>query len=67
MALTSCHSIDGLTELVRRRLPNHVDNFSFELVTANHTPGVTNDHYAVNCDKGTVTIQGNSLIALASG
>ncbi|KIW99859.1 uncharacterized protein Z518_10787 [Rhinocladiella mackenziei CBS 650.93] len=67
IASVQCHSIQGLTDLVKRRLPAHVDDISFVLDAEDHTPGVTNDQYMVNCDHGKVSIQGNSLSALASG
>lgn len=66
-ASIQCQSTQGLTDLVQRRLPNHVNGVSFELIPGNATPGVTNDRYAVSCDTGKLSIQGNSLSALATG
>ncbi len=62
-----CQSTQGLTDLVRRRLPSHVDDISFKLVPGNHVSGVTNDQYSVKCDAGKVSVEGNSFSALASG
>lgn len=75
--LTSCfvhaaQSTKGIEDLVRRRLPNHVHNFSFNLVNgttaSDNTSTPQNDHYAVsNGANGTIEIEGNTAIALASG
>ncbi|KAL6251089.1 hypothetical protein RBB50_001297 [Rhinocladiella similis] len=64
---SDCSPTSGLTDLVRRRLPDHVDKFTFDLTPENHTAGVTNDRYSVSCNDGKVTIEGNSISALASG
>lgn len=69
-------STQGIEDLVRRRLPNHAHDFSFKLVnttsssssTLNSTTTVQNDHYAVSSGvDGTIQVEGNSPIALASG
>ena len=72
--LCVAHSTAGLESLVQRRLPNHVDKFSFSLTdsalssTSINITGRPNDEYTVsNGAKGKINISGNSLIALASG
>lgn len=67
LSLAEGQSAQGLVNLVKRRLPAHVDDFSFQLAPGNHTPGLTNDQYTVKCDSGKVSVQGNSLSALSSG
>lgn len=67
LPLAQCQSTQGLVNLVKRRLPAHVNDFSFEIIPGNHTAGLTNDQYTVKCDTGKVTVQGNSLSALSSG
>ncbi|KAK4949695.1 hypothetical protein LTR10_011536 [Elasticomyces elasticus] len=67
LSLGEGQSTQGLVNLVKRRLPAHVDDFSFELAPGKHTPGLTNDQYTVKCDFGKVSVQGNSLSALLSG
>ncbi|KAL1296494.1 hypothetical protein AAFC00_000006 [Neodothiora populina] len=70
--VASLLSTDGIKDLVKRRLPNHVDDFSFTLINvASVSTNITvaaNDHYTVYTPvNGTIDIQGNSLSALASG
>lgn len=64
----STPSTDGIRNLVKRRLPHHVDGFQFELVNATASREWTNDEYTVETgEDGTILVQGNSLSALASG
>ncbi|KAJ5769528.1 hypothetical protein N7520_004087 [Penicillium odoratum] len=59
-------STDGLYNLVKRRLPNHIDNFQFNLVS--NITGNDYDQFTVrNSPNGTVIVQGTSLSALSSG
>lgn len=68
-------STQGIEDLVRRRLPNHVNDFSFKLInvtssinTTSNTTTAQNDHYVVSTGaNGTIQVEGNSPIALASG
>lgn len=71
-AWTSAQSIDGVVGLLQRRLPDHVDSFTFRL--SNLTSGaianssLQNDVYTVSSTAtGKVLIVGNTPIALASG
>lgn len=73
VAISTAQSIDGILNLVKRRLPDHVDDFTF-LLLGNETGPITsattatNDQYTVSSvDPGKIHIEGNSLIALASG
>jgi alpha-N-acetylglucosaminidase len=61
-------STDGLYDLVKRRLPNHVDDFRFSLVS-NITEGNGGyDQFMVQeAPNGKVLVQGTSLSALSSG
>ena len=68
----NAQSTAGIEALVRRRMPNHADSFAFSVEdTSTGTANIThppNDEYTVsNSDNGTISISGNSPIALASG
>lgn len=57
----------GLVDLVQRRMPDHVNNFNFVLNNST-TTGLKNDSYSVTSSgNGIITVQGNSLSALATG
>lgn len=61
---TFAQSLDGIYDLVRRRMPDHADNFRFSLVDFNST----NDQFVVStAANGTILVQGNSLSAVAYG
>jgi alpha-N-acetylglucosaminidase len=62
---------DGIRNLVKRRIPDHVDDFDFRLTANNQFP-LTNrpaiDEYSVSSTSdGKILVEGNSPIALASG
>lgn len=66
-------SIQGILDLVKRRLPDHVDRFEF-CHTGNETFPIStairaiNDEYTVSSTPdGKILVEGNSVIALASG
>ncbi|GIJ98764.1 hypothetical protein Aspvir_000885 [Aspergillus viridinutans] len=62
---TFAQSLDGIYDLVRRRMPKHVDSFRFSLVDFNSTH---NDQFVVStAANGTILVQGNSLSALSYG
>jgi alpha-N-acetylglucosaminidase len=73
IATSTAQSTDGILNLVKRRLPDHVDNFTFRLLGNETGPitsatNATNDQYIVSSIAlGKIQIEGNSLIALASG
>jgi alpha-N-acetylglucosaminidase len=64
---------DGIRNLVKRRLPDHVNDFEFRLVgdSTGSPPFTTtpaNDEYSVSSTPdGKILVEGNSPIALASG
>ena len=66
----SAQSTQGILDLVQRRLPDHVNDFEFQLVT-NGTGNITepsNDNYIVSSTAdGKILVAGNSLSALSSG
>lgn len=72
VAAATAQSIEGITDLVMRRLPEHADSFEFRLV-GNATGNATvarppNDVYGLSSTAdGKIMVEGNSLIALASG
>ena len=66
-------STQGILDLVKRRLPDHVDIFEFRL-TGNETFPIStairdiNDEYTISSTpEGKILVEGNSAIALASG
>jgi alpha-N-acetylglucosaminidase len=66
-------STQGILDLVKRRLPDNVDDFEFRL-TGNETYPIStaireiNDEYTVSSTPdGKILVEGNSPIALASG
>ncbi|KAF4628191.1 hypothetical protein G7Y89_g9960 [Cudoniella acicularis] len=69
----AAQSTQGIQDLVKRRLPNHVNEFEF-LLTCNETTPIStairevNDNYTISSTAGgKILVEGNSLIALASG
>lgn len=57
---------DGLSGLVQRLLPNHVDNFEFQLIGQKNA--TENDSYNVSsAANGKILVAGNSASALAVG
>lgn len=73
VAVAIIQSTQGILDLVQRRLPDHVDGFEFRL-TGNETFPITtairtvNDEYTISSTSdGKVLVEGNSVIALASG
>ncbi|EMC95408.1 glycoside hydrolase family 89 protein [Baudoinia panamericana UAMH 10762] len=70
----NAQSTAGIQGLVQRRLPNHVNDFTFNLTNSSFvthaTTGISkqNDQFTVsNGVNNTINIAGNSPIALASG
>ncbi|ORY67164.1 putative alpha-N-acetylglucosaminidase [Pseudomassariella vexata] len=71
-AASATTTVEGVKALVERRLPNHTGSFSFAIVngTASTDTGVSkpNDAFTVsNGVNGTIHVEGNSGIALATG
>ncbi|KAJ5197744.1 uncharacterized protein N7498_006861 [Penicillium cinerascens] len=67
VASAVARSTEGLYSLVKRRLPNHSDQFRFNL-DADFGNSDGYDQYIVqSADNGTVLVHGNSLSALSSG
>ncbi|PVH80836.1 glycoside hydrolase family 89 protein [Cadophora sp. DSE1049] len=63
----SALSTKGIEDLVRRRLPAHVDDLEFRLLDGG-TSTVGNDVYSVSSlDDGRILVEGNTLSALSSG
>lgn len=68
----SADYMQGIYDLVRRRMPQHADSFQFSLLdTVNDQPDHANqvkDQYVVSSlQNGTILIEGNSLSALSYG
>jgi alpha-N-acetylglucosaminidase len=58
---TFAQSLDGIYDLVRRRMPKHADSFRFSLVHFNST---NNDQFVVStAANGTILVQGKSALS----
>lgn len=75
-ASTLAQSTAGLTSLLARRMPNHVDSFSFKLVNASsldvtnssaHNTSVYDSYSVIRTANGTVAIEGTTISALSQG
>lgn len=72
LAANTAASTDGIGNLVKRRIPNHVDDFEFHLIGDQTEFPLTGkpaiDEYSVSSTTdGKILVEGNSPIALASG
>ena len=71
LSICTAYSTAGIEALVKRRLPEHANAFSFTLSGSTTSKIIThaaNDEYTVsNGGNGTINILGNTPIALASG
>jgi alpha-N-acetylglucosaminidase len=71
LAAGTTASTDGIRNLVKRRIPDHVDDFDFRLTVNNQFPLTSRpaiDEYSVSSTSdGKILVEGNSPIALASG
>ena len=65
----SAQSVQGILDLVKRRLPNHVAKFTFSIVNATAaSPSKHNDEYTVSRSaNGKILVEGNSLSGLSIG
>jgi alpha-N-acetylglucosaminidase len=69
----TAQSTQGIVDLAKRRLPNHVGTFTFHLLANQTGPAASvtdakNDQYMISSTAdGKILIEGNSPIALASG
>jgi alpha-N-acetylglucosaminidase len=64
-ALTVAQSTEGISNLVKRRLPNHLAHFQFTLDT--NLEGKYDSYVVTNAPDGKVSVKGNTLSALSSG
>jgi len=67
---TVSQSTQGILDLVQRRLPDHVDDFEFQLLasgTGNNSKPVNDNYIISSTTDAKILIQGNSLSALSSG
>lgn len=65
--MLSALTTKGIEDLVKRRLPAHVDNFEFRLLEK-WTRTVGKDAYRVSSlGNGSILVEGNTLSALSSG
>lgn len=60
-------STQGIYDLVQRRMPNHANSFQFTLTNTTQTAGSYDQYVVSTAADGTVTVQGSTLSALASG
>jgi len=69
--IVTAQSTAGLSNLVARRLPQHVNDFKFQIVNATSI-GVTNSSYhdsytVTSASNGTISIHGTTISALSQG
>ncbi|CAG8940203.1 unnamed protein product [Penicillium salamii] len=65
LAAAVAQSTEGISKLVSRRLPDHIDSFQFIVDTS---IAGSHDAYSVeNAPNSTILVRGNSLSALSSG
>lgn len=64
-AVTVAQSTDGIYDLVKRRLPDHLDSFDFSLDT--DLEGKYDTYVVTNAPNEKISVKGNSLSALSSG
>jgi alpha-N-acetylglucosaminidase len=60
-------STQGIYDLLKRRLPNHLDNFQFTLDSSHDADNKYDTYIVSSGSSGTILIRGNSLSALSSG
>lgn len=60
-------STDGIYNLVKRRLPNHADNFQFALRNITESSKKYDGFIVSTTANGKVVVEGTSLSALSSG
>jgi len=66
-SIVRAQSIDGIYNLLKRRIPDHVDSFRFTL-DPQFTNGEGYDHFVVqSATNGTILVHGNTLSALLTG
>lgn len=64
-ATAFAQSTEGIYNLVKRRLPEHLDSFRFTLDT--NLTGDYDAYVVTSAANGTIFVKGNSLSALSSG
>lgn len=60
-------STDGIYNLVKRRLPNHANDFHFSLRNITESSKKYDEFIVSTTVNGKVVVEGNSLSALSSG
>lgn len=66
--LASHLSTAGIEGLLKRRLPNHADQFEFSLASSPHEATPSNDTFEIsNADYGKIRIEGTSISAILTG
>lgn len=68
----SADYVQGIYDLVKRRMPQHADSFQFSLLDtvqnqSYHKNQVTDQYIVSTLQNGTVLVEGNSLSALTYG
>lgn len=64
-AVTAAQSTEGISNLVKRRLRAHINNFHFTLDT--NLAGEYDSYVVTNDLNGAISVKGSSLSALSSG
>jgi len=66
----AAQSTQGIIDLVKRRLPDHVDDFEFRHFgngNSNSTEAQNDEYMVSSTTDGKILVEGNSLSALSSG
>ncbi|KAF2656863.1 glycoside hydrolase family 89 protein [Lophiostoma macrostomum CBS 122681] len=66
-SISTATSIQGIQDLVKRRVPDQYEEFVFTLDANSNSSEVANDTYTISTLNGSIAIQGTSLSALATG
>lgn len=69
VVFAQCPNVAGIKNLVKRRLPDHVHDFTFILTntSASDNSSVHDVYTVFTPTNGTVLVQGNTLSALSTG
>lgn len=66
-----CQSVQGIYDLIARRIPQHCNSFTFSLVESDVSSKSNEsvlDHYVVSSGQdGEINVQGNTLSAISYG
>jgi alpha-N-acetylglucosaminidase len=69
--LIHCQSVQGIYDLIARRIPQHKDSFKFTLTNSgtvnNFTHSRLDEYVVTTANDGTINVEGNTLSAINYG